>query len=613
MKAPTKPVTKTSWDATLRLVAAGAWLLSLAALCSTASADVRTAVVPASEQAARTVPQRPVRRIATDFDLTDRFDADPFRDTFGRRQTGRPNFRDIFDVPGLGEVSDAPAFAAPEADPYATPAPGFSNVPTTLQRVDGRYSNPMTVRLGRSATLGSAVSLYTEASDLIDSRHVSPLSYERRTAAALEGVATALGSEPFRRAAGLTAGRDAVAPVQRQLRRLAQRPARSSREAVGQMQQAASLVSRSLRVPEGMVAMEFVHSTIDSLDRFSAIVPRQTAMSDAEPTLETATIDGRTAGLEENIVGVGVEMKADPRGAVVLGTVENGPAAEAGLRRGDVITAVDGRSIAGMSLSEAAALIGGPAGTSVRFEVDRAGRTGTLTADRRSLYVSSVTGTRMLDATTGYARLKQFSANSRKDLEAAMWKLHRQGMTSLVLDLRGNPGGLLTAAIEISDLFLPCGSIVETRGRNADDNTRETASYSKTWKTALVVLIDDGSASASEILAAAVQDNDRGLVVGRRSYGKGTVQTHFPLRTVAGNFKLTTAKFYSPNGREMAGAGVAPDVTVAGETDWSAAVETDRDVAAAMRVLEGGRPQTLASNATRPAVRNTARPGYSAR
>ena len=403
--------------------------------------------------------------------------------------------------------------------------------------------------------------------------------------------------------------------MQEQLRTLARRPARDSREAVGQMQQAASLVSRSLNVPEGMVAMEFLHSTIDSLDRFSAIVPRQTAMSDVPAVTQTANVDGRTAGLEENITGVGVEMKVDPRGAVVLGVVDGGPAAEAGVQKGDVITAVDGRDVSGMSLNEIATLVGGRSGSSVRFTLDRDGRTGTLGMTRRSIYVSSVANVQMIDPAgkTGYARLKQFSANSAKDLENAMWKLHRQGMQSFVLDLRGNPGGLLTSAIDISNLYLPSGAIVSTRGRNADDNTQENASYTKTWKTPLVILIDDGSASASEILAAAIQDNERGVVVGRRSYGKGTVQTHFPLRTVSGNFKLTTAKFYSPNGREMAGAGVAPDVTVPGETDFGASAQKDRDVVAAMNVLVDGRPQSLAANAARPRVQNTARPAYPTR
>lgn len=503
---------------------------------------------------------------------------------------------------------DRPTFETPRfnnpVDPYATPAPGSSNVPTAQEKVEYRYADPLAVQLGRTSTVGKATSLYLEASNLIDTRHVSPVGYEARTAAALEGLATAINTPAFQRAAGANASASQVSMVQSQLRTLATRPARSSAEGASQMQQAASLVNRSLGMPEGMVAMEFVHATIDALDRFSAIVPRQSAMAD-ELAIETAStgtdLELRTAGLEENIVGVGVEMKTDARGAIVLGTIEGGPAAEAGVKTGDIITGVNGRNVAGMSLAEIANLIGGSAGTQVSFTIDRNGRNGNLAMTRRSMYVSSVASVEMIDESNGvaYARLKQFSANSAKDLQNAMWKLHNQGMKSFVLDLRGNPGGLLTSAIEISNLFLPCGSIVSTRGRNADDNTEETASYAQTWKTPLVVLIDDGSASASEILAAAIQDNERGVIVGRRSYGKGTVQTHFPLRTVAGNLKLTTAKFYSPKGREMAGAGVVPDVRVNGETDRSAGVANDRDVRAAISLLGQGRPQELASSAAK--------------
>ena len=650
-QSQTNTVTVPGWDGSLRLVAGIAWVLSLVALVSTASAGdlPQTAVVPPGERAVPQIARQlnPTDRYSSDRYISDRFDANrydarPFQnlpgdsnDFSGRpnqvqcrdgkcRITGpstrtlRPNYRDIFDVPfGLdpsiefgtndgsyedGGYNDGGYSNGNPQDPYTTPAPGFANIPTALQRIDSRYANPLSVDLGRSASLGTAINLYTEASSLIDTRHVSPLGYEARTAAALEGVALSLESTSFRQAAGLTAGREQITGVQSQLRRFASRPARSSQEAVGQMQQAASLVSRSLNVPEGFVAMEFLHSTIDSLDRFSAIVPSQTAaVVDGEYETAGTLIDGRTAGLDENIVGVGVEMKTDARGALVMGTVEGGPAAQAGLRNGDVITAVDGRPIGGMSLAEVAGMIGGRSGSQVRFTVDRDGRNGTIAMTRRSIYVSSVASVQMVDPAgkVGYARLKQFSANSAKDLQDAMWKLHRQGMKSLVLDLRGNPGGLLTSSIEISDLFLPCGSIVETRGRNADDNTQETAKYSRTWKTPLVVLIDDGSASASEILAAAIQDNERGVVVGRRSYGKGTVQTHFPLRTVSGNFKLTTAKFYSPNGREMAGAGVAPDVNVDGETDWASSTKADRDVRAAIAALADGRPQELAINARR--------------
>ena len=196
---------------------------------------------------------------------------------------------------------------------------------------------------------------------------------------------------------------------------------------------------------------------------------------------------------------------------------------------------------------------------------------------------------------TGYIRLKQFSESSTKDLEAAMMKLHNGGMQSLILDLRGNPGGLLTQSITVSDLFLTQGTIVSTRGRNESDNSSEVAKFDRTWSTPLVVLVDDNSASASEIFAAAVQDNKRGVLVGRKSYGKGTVQTHFPMKSANASLKLTTAKFYAPSGREMAGQGVTPEYMVnQPNADLATTLTEDADVIAALQVIQSGVPTQLA-------------------
>ncbi|MCA9086870.1 MAG: hypothetical protein KDA81_22590, partial [Planctomycetaceae bacterium] len=193
-------------------------------------------------------------------------------------------------------------------------------------------------------------------------------------------------------------------------------------------------------------------------------------------------------------------------------------------------------------------------------------------------------------------RLNKFAESSTEEVDQALWQLHREGMKTLVFDVRGNPGGLLTAAIEISNKFLTSGTIVSTRGRTTADNMSEAATFEQTWSVPLVVLVDKDSASASEIFAAAIQENHRGLVVGQRSYGKGTVQTHFPLRSVSGTLKLTTAKFYSPGGREMAGAGVTPDVPVQEARSGGVTSAYDADLEAALRVSSGGRLEELARN-----------------
>jgi carboxyl-terminal processing protease len=191
-------------------------------------------------------------------------------------------------------------------------------------------------------------------------------------------------------------------------------------------------------------------------------------------------------------------------------------------------------------------------------------------------------------------------------VDQALNSLYTGGMKSLIIDLRGNPGGLLTTCVEISDRFLACGTIVSTKGRLGGDNMLETATYAKTWNVPMVVLVDGDSASASEIFAAAIQENERGVVVGTKSYGKGSVQTHFPLNAIGGDLRLTTALFYSPTGRKMAGQGVTPDVEI---NDRDGVANGDEVLVEAVRIA---RSQTLkamakASGTCRPATPSAGR------
>lgn len=477
----------------------------------------------------------------------------------------------------------------PQAPHYdrlpVSPAPATQE-PSIDDKLTQRYSDSRMVRFLQSHSLAQITSMYLEASQLIDQRHVNPISYQERTARALSSLGRALEHPLFLRAVGQSPNPTAVRQVQAELSGLLQRQSiTSARDAAGVMQYAATLVSRTAGVRAEAAAFEFLHGSLDSLDQFSAFVPAETT-------------GGPSAGLEENIVGIGVELKAHDEGALIVGVVEGGPAAAARLQRGDVVIGINGRSMQGLTLNEVADQIGGPAGSSVELRIRRGDRDGQVRLTRRSVYVSSVTGVQLIDPQqkVGYIRLKQFSESAASDLDKALWQLHREGMQTLILDLRGNPGGLLTSAIEISDKFLPCGSIVSTRGRTSQDNSLETATYDRTWKVPLVVLIDEHSASASEILAAAIQENERGVIIGRRSYGKGTVQTHFPLRTVSGDLKLTTANFFSPRGRKMAGEGVLPDVPVAASrAGLEFAPQEDGDILAALESSRQGRPAQLAS------------------
>ena len=275
------------------------------------------------------------------------------------------------------------------------------------------------------------------------------------------------------------------------------------------------------------------------------------------------------------------------------------PAANIGLKGGDLIVGINGRSLAGKSMDEITDMIAGPAGSSLNIAVERDGRViNPITITRQRIRVYSVSEFRMIDQQNkvAYIKLDKFAQSSSSEMDQALWAMHKEGMKSLVIDLRGNPGGLLTTAIELSNKFLPAGTIVSTRGRNQQDNSAEYASAEQTWKTPLVVLVDENSASASEIFAAAIQENQRGIIVGRKSYGKGTVQTHVPLNSVSGNVRLTTAMFYSPKGRQMAGSGVTPDLNINRTDDYIISSNTnDRDIIGAMRVASDPQLRSLAN------------------
>ena len=162
----------------------------------------------------------------------------------------------------------------------------------------------------------------------------------------------------------------------------------------------------------------------------------------------------------------------------------------------------------------------------------------------------------------GYFKLTCFQKTTNHDVDTALWQLRQQGMRSLIIDLRGNPGGLLTSAVEVADKFIDQGGIVSTRGRSQGEDFNYNAHGGAQWRMPLVVLIDGDSASAAEILAGALKDHQRATIVGTRSYGKGSVQGIFPLSIAGAGVRLTTAKFYSPNGHAFAHVGVAPDTEV---------------------------------------------------
>ncbi|MBF0169749.1 MAG: S41 family peptidase [Nitrospinae bacterium] len=266
--------------------------------------------------------------------------------------------------------------------------------------------------------------------------------------------------------------------------------------------------------------------------------------------------------------GLGIEITMQDGWLTVVTPMEETPAWKSGLKPGDKIIKVDGAPTHDMSLMDAVRKMRGKRGTPVTLTIAREGfeEPRDYTIVRDIIHVASVKSL-MLPDTYGYVRIRSFSKDTGQEMRAAIETLKKQGMKGLVLDLRNNPGGLLNQAVEVSEYFLKKGElVVYTKGRMPNQNMRFTAKNpSGDADYPLVVLVNQGSASASEIVAGALQDLKRAIVVGTTSFGKGSVQTIIPLRGDAG-LRLTTARYYTPSGRQIQGVGILPDIKV--DEEW---------------------------------------------
>ena len=267
--------------------------------------------------------------------------------------------------------------------------------------------------------------------------------------------------------------------------------------------------------------------------------------------------------------GVGVELQRLPDGTLqVIAPIDDTPAARAGLRAGDRIVAIDGEPLQADE-SDSSAPLRGPAGSQVALTIEREGREAPLevTITRETIRITSVRS-RMLEPGYGYMRVAAFQADTAADFATQVDALKAQAggtLRGLVIDVRSNPGGLLTSAVQIADELLEEGEIVATRGRLAISDASFSATAGDRLDGApVVVLVDAGSASAAEVLAGALRDNDRARVVGSRTFGKGSVQTVLPLDN-GDSVKLTTARYYTPSGRSIQAQGIVPDVVLKAE------------------------------------------------
>lgn len=447
-------------------------------------------------------------------------------------------------------------------------------------RITRRYQNQGFISL-LNLPPQQSVALYNEVMQMINTRHLEPSTPQVRVQKAMSNLMFALDVPSFVQANRLMLQPGNVQAYRQALQQAMQNPVQSEQDAVNMLNWTMQMSQQQIGLRPSATALEFVYGAVESLDKYSAFVPPERA-------------SGASLQLETKLVGIGVQIEMKPEGAEVAKVISGSPAQSAGLQNGDLLLAVSGHELTGATVDQAVEMISGPEGSPVVLGVQRKNEGPfTVTVTRQSIQLHSVNDIQMLNGTrVGYFKLDKFTGTATEEVENAMQQLYRQGMQSLVMDLRGNPGGLLTAAIQISDKFLPQGTIVATRGRTAADNTEEHATKDHTWKIPLVVLVDHNSASASEIFAAAIQENQRGVVVGRTSYGKGTVQTQFPLQTAGCSLRITTARFYSPTGRVMAGSGVTPDVQVPESAGGNAGFGVmDQDVLAALNVAQQGAGQ----------------------
>jgi len=267
--------------------------------------------------------------------------------------------------------------------------------------------------------------------------------------------------------------------------------------------------------------------------------------------------------------GVGIEVKDIEDDITIVGVVKNSPAKQAGILAGDIIISVNGTNTQNRNIEQVAALIKDLRFSTVTLTVNRAGQVLNFAVSKREINVESASS-QLLESGAGYLAINNFSNHTLHEVAlqvAALKNDYRKPLNGLVIDLRDNPGGTLQSAVAVADLFLQSGTIVTTKGRYYDANQAYYAKRGDILKgVPIVVLINENSASAAEILAAALKDNKRAKVVGNQSYGKGSVQSLIPLGNGNTALKLTTAKYFTPAGISIEGVGVTPDVAIAQAT-----------------------------------------------
>ena len=320
-----------------------------------------------------------------------------------------------------------------------------------------------------------------------------------------------------------------------------------------------------------------INGALQSLDPFSAYMnPKVFEESQSETSGEFG--------------GLGIEVSMESGVIKVIAPIDDTPASKAGIKAGDYIVKINGEQVQGKTLMEAVNLMRGPEGTSIEITVRRKGlrKAKIFKITREIIEIKSVIS-KIVDNKVGYLRLRAFNENSSSQLKKEISKIEKnKKLVGYILDLRNNPGGLLSQAVTISDFFLNDGEIVSTKGRKKRENRKFFAKKGdKIDGKPLIVLINNGSASASEIVAGALQDQKRAILLGETTFGKGSVQSIIPLKN-RGAIRLTISKYYLPSGKSISEVGVVPDIRVEEEDEeFSINTITDNQLNYAIKLLSG--------------------------
>lgn len=415
--------------------------------------------------------------------------------------------------------------------------------------VNRRYQDESFLASVRELSTSQALDLYSEVLANLNTHYVDTVDWQRIMIHGTAALEVALTEEKFVGRMLANAPAERIEAFRQSIHRKTRNRSTATRfDLRGTVAFVAQIAQRELGLSGTATVLEFLGGTVSTLDPYTRLLsPNQ--------------LDEMFSNIEGNFVGLGIELKTTGDSLQILSVIPKGPAQEAGILPGERIVRVENARTDNVSPEVVADLLRGLEHTYVSLTViGKDDQPRDMSVQRRRVEVPCVENVRFVnvDKRVGYLRLTNFQKTTTRDVERALRDLHKQGMKSLIIDLRGNPGGLLSAAVEVADRFLQSGKIVTTRGRNARENFEYRAHATNTWSVPLVVLIDNDSASASEIFAGAIADSKRGAIIGETSYGKGSVQGIFRMDAAKFGLCITTAKFYSPSGRAISRNGVIP-------------------------------------------------------